>query len=341
MAGPTAREPGFFRTHIDGAPVLPALCPLCGTSASRADSVPIFGSTPGDASELTVYFCELCADARERRRTTHLAWQIAAALLGIGGATTLALYFGSHARLTQGLLTASLATLPALAGLFLDRHHLEAPVVGSDPPRITFAGPRRDYVAALGPLEVISPPQQALLPTLQRHLALPLLSSLLFLLLLHAWGTARIVALQAELEPAVLLVDHRRRALVPPTPEERPGAVTSLRTLAGRRHLGLLSTEGSALADQVETLWPGRTYLLAHPPPGLCFFLEVQEYGAKGAAHFLQPLYGEAPLWELPADIDRWLAPPPERPNLPTTGGIRRALRLLPCRDPPLAAGIR
>jgi len=119
---------------------------------------------------------------------------------------------------------------------------------------------------------------------------------------------------------------------MPPTDLEHPHAARAITTLAGRRTLTLVSDAGEPMVEVVETLWPGRDYLFGTLPEGKCLFLERQEYGDAGAEHSLIPVAGSGPLWELPAAVDVWFVELRERPSLPTSGGVRTAVRLLPCR---------
>ncbi len=347
-------SPTWWSVRSPPQVVLPAICPGCLSPASRPIDVPVRDidgwtgtppHTPSDTgpSALTAYYCDLCADRLEATRTRIWGERIAAGLFGVAAATTLALALGSVDRLWQAVLTCAAAGVPAGFTWLNNRTRgdlaLWADRRGSS---VELLGLQKEYLQQLGPVEPVGPqrkppprPWRRTRPT--THIGGPVLLALGWLALLHATSTVPLVVLLGGHEPAVVTIDHRKRARVHPVPEERPGGGLRVDTLAGRRHLSLVSEQGHVLASKTATLWPGRTYLLAQPPKGTCFYLETQEYGQQGSAHFMQPLYGSGPLWELKRPIDRWFAPPKERADLPTTGGTRRALRLLPCQSGPLA----
>jgi hypothetical protein len=294
--------------------------------------VPSLGS---GESGTYAYYCERCAEALDRQATRLVARLTTAALLGIGTATSLALALGGARVGLQLVLTVLAALLPSAAravvqGATAGPALVHAPGQGG---QSVWIAARQDFTDLLQ-TKVTPVPQ----PLRRRRLAWelsPTLVALAWLAGLHWLGRADLHVIQSSDTEAVVLVDARRRGTILPTLVEHPHAAEPVSTLAGRRRLGLVTASGVELVDVVETLWPGRDYVLGSLPPGQCLFLERQEYGQEGAAHDLARVPGQGPLWELPVSVDLWFSPLSERPSsphaMPTTGGVRTAVRLLPC----------
>ena len=94
------------------------------------------------------------------------------------------------------------------------------------------------------------------------------------------------------------------------------------------------------MGEATRTLWPGRTYIVGQIPPGQCLFWERREYGKEARASILFPIGGQGPVWELREQVDSWFVPLggstteqlAEIEDWQTRGGLRRAIRLLPCQ---------
>jgi hypothetical protein len=297
--------------------------------------VPVIAASKAPLSPLTAHYCDLCADDLESTETKRFATLIAAALLCITASSTLALFWGSVAPERQVALTLAFGLVTFWALRHWDRRWVPPLVLlGGRTPRL--AARRRRYLEELAdarPREIPAPQ-----PRLTGRSLLPLGAALAWLAAVHFWGTAKVVVVVDGVETALVTIDHRLRARAQGITEERPGAGTTLLTLGGRRHVSLIREDGEVLVDREVTLWPTRTYILSSPELEGCFFVETQQYGRVGSAHTLEALTPPGPIWQLPVAIDRWFAPPKERADLETSGGERRALRLLPCRKAPLAA---
>lgn len=318
----------WFRARAERNRLLPPVCPACLAVGVRPLEVPGLSarSDPG----ITVYYCERCADRLERGRTLLLARLSSQALLGIGAATSSALLLGGARLPLQVLLTLLASVLPlGIAALAGEQARPALVHLGRDSESDHWLAQRRDFLEKLGVSATVQPaPQRRGL----RREFLPALLALTWLCGLHWLGRAELRVIQSSDADAVVLIDHRRRRIVPPTRVEHAHAAHAVSTLAGRRTLGLVTSDGRSLVDVTLTLWPGRDYVLGTLPSGLCLFIERQEYGEAGAARELAAVQGEGPLWELPVNVDLWFTGVTERPSLPTSGGIRTAIRLLPCR---------
>jgi hypothetical protein len=113
-----------------------------------------------------------------------------------------------------------------------------------------------------------------------------------------------------------------------------------VRVLGGRRRLEIISESGALLGGATMTIWPGRTYIVGQLPEDQCLFWEQRTYGTGAERSLVFPLGGDGPVWELKDQVDSWFVPlesPGTKPDVEsdpweTRGGIRRAVRLLPCR---------
>jgi len=317
----------WFRAETEPSVLLPPLCPSCLSVGVRALSVPHAAGGPGR----TAYYCDRCADRLERASTLLAARLAACGLIGVGMATSTALLLGGS-RLGLQIMLTFLGVVVPLGLTFA----WEIP--GARPALIELEGTakksvwlalRKDYLEQLGETSttLARAPRRSLAPAL-----IPLLVAWCWLGALHFLGRAELRVIHASDAEALVLIDERRRAVTPPSRSEHPTMARSVSTLAGRRTLSVVTERGEPVVSVVRTLWPGRAYLLGTLPEGQCLFLERREYGSEGAAHELVPVPDTGPLWEFPDRIDLWFKPLRERPDLPTTGGVRTALRLLPCR---------
>lgn len=313
--------------------VLPSLCPGCLAPGVRP--LPV-AACPGHALENTpsptAHYCELCADGLSAQDTARLAWSLALLLVALSAVTAVTLALGSLSLPLQFGAVLTVGGGLTLVLWLLDQRALPPLLVDGrgTPPRLLCR--RRDYLRLLG--ESPSAARAAPPRGLRARALLPILAACAFWGILHLWGSAQVVVLLGSQESAVLTIDDRLRLRFAGSREERPGQGPSVRTLGGRRHVGLHAASGEELISEFVTFWPRKTYLVGLPPEGYCFFVETQEYGEVGSAHYLQPLRPQGAVWEVPVTIDRWFAAPEPRPDLETTGGTRRALRLLPCESP-------
>jgi len=322
----------WFRATTEGNRLLPAVCPACLAPGVRALEVPSSGPTE---SVRTAYYCERCAELLDRRATFIVARLGAAALLGIGTATSLALVLGGVRLGLQIVLTLLASLLPLAARALTSRGSVGPALFHADGPasQSVWIAERQDFLGLLE-TKATRVPRPLARPGGAWELA-PALLALVWLSALHGLGRADLRVIQSGDAEAVVLIDERRRSTIAPVRSEHPHAARAVSTLAGRRRLGIVSERGESLVDVVATLWPGRDYVLGNLPPGQCLFLERQEYGKTGAAHELAQLPGQGPIWELPVTVDLWFSPlstrPSSRPSLDTSGGVRTAVRLLPC----------
>jgi hypothetical protein len=327
---------GWWAVELSSVQILPVRCPVCLSPGTRPTEVPQLSQRTESSLPLTAHYCDLCADAQASAETRRLAWQLSTSLLCVALSTSLALRLGSLAVLLQvaGTLGCGLLSFGLL--LSLDRRLCSPLLVAQGAPRVRLLARRRRYLDQLAE----EPPAKVSAPTPPGSLRrlFPLVAGLLWLAALHLFGTAKIIVVAEGIEPAIVTIDHRKRAVVAGMVEERPGRVRAVSTLGGRRHIAVFRDDGDALLEQDVTIWPTNTYIAAKLPSDWCFFIETQEYGSAGEAHTLQKLHPPGPVWELPISVDRWFAPTDPRPDLATSGGVRRALRLLPCSRSPLAA---
>jgi len=319
----------WFQAKAEQSRLLPPVCPRCLAVGVRPLPVPVLGPATGPAA--TAYYCERCADDLERARTLQVARLAVSGLLGIGTATTAALILGGAQVGHQVMATVLAVALPLGLTAFSttsDGPALYQIATDSTPPH--WLARRREYLTEMTADVSTRPRPRTHLGW--RHAVWPLVAAATWLLGLHWLGRAELRVIHGGgPADAIVLVDHRRRPSIGPTQSEHPHAARPVATLAGRRSLALVSETGQPLAEVTATLWPGRDYLLGTLPRGQCLFLESQEYGARGDARQLVALTGSGPLWELPVNVDAWFLPLRARPDLPTSGGLRTAVRLLAC----------
>jgi len=320
----------WFRAAIERSRLLPPICPACLDVGVRPLDVP--SRQPGSDPGVTAYYCDDCADRLEQRATRLMARRASQGVLGIGAATSAALVLGGARVPLQVLLTLLAATFPLVIAAWPGAVQAQPALLhlASDAVRHHWLARRKDFLQRLGAdvaIEHAPVPRRRIIWDL-----LPALAALAWLSTLHWFGRAELRVLHSGDQDAVVLIDHRRRQTIAPTRTEHAYAAHAVSTLAGRRTLGIVGEEGTLLVDVTATLWPGRDYVLGTLPAGRCLFLERQEYGEEGSARDLVALPGAGPLWELPVNVDQWFAPLSPRPSLPTSGGIRTAVRLLPCR---------
>jgi hypothetical protein len=162
------------------------------------------------------------------------------------------------------------------------------------------------------------------------------------------WLVVQLVAgtsirvLHAGQKDLVLVVDSRKMVTVAPTQFEDPRAGKFVRVLGGMRRLELFERDGRLL-DTINTpLWPGRQYVVGTLPQGRCLFLEKTFFEAGKSRSELYLVEGDAPFWEIPERVDIWFEAQStqgtERAVL-TSGGVRHAVRLLPCEGGVFAPG--
>jgi hypothetical protein len=358
----TAKEPeensaesaAVFR--LTPAALLPAVCPACGAPGTRPHTLKVSEHGSPEA-ELDAYYCDLCADEQNARTTRSLAWVGALCLLVLGGTTAAALALGTRAlalQLSVPLVLGGL--LPALvlrsAPIFRFKEPIE---LSSDKEGLLLSVRSKTYRRVLleHGLHEANLREENLneagraagrhTPLLHRPPFFIGLIGLVWLVVLHSLGGAEVRVFVSGREKAVLLVDTRHFGKVAPTNAEDPRAGESVRVLGGRRHLELISESGALLGGSTITLWPGRTYIVGQVPPGKCFFWERREYGNGSGQSLLYPVSGDGPIWELREQVDSWFIPldssasdaEAETVQWETRGGIRRAIRLLPCRAHP------
>lgn len=353
--GPEGPSDGAARrsTHLlpEGA-LLPIQCPLCGAEGTRPLPVP----TPhaGGEPHLDAYYCDLCAEEEQKRTTRKIAVLGAAGLLTLASVTALALSLGSRGLGWQVALGAlvglSLPEILIRTGLWPpSRLPLEfgtrQEAQGSAPTGHLLYVEGRKFRAALTaggapPCDIEAPPQK------KEPRGVLLLSfgglALAWLVLIHSLGGATVRVVLGGTETSTLLIDNRHSGEVQPANAEDPRAGRFAHVLGGRRHLQLQSEKGEILADQSVTVWPGRTYIVGHLPKGQCLFWEKRTYGPEKSGTFLFPLSGSGPIWELKERVDSWFLPlgegsadsPTATDEWETSGGERRAVRLLPCLSP-------
>lgn len=318
----------WFQAETERNRLLPLLCPSCLGVGVRPLPVPV--AVGEAATRIEAYYCERCADRLERAKTLRAARWAASALVGIGVATSAALSLGGSRLALQICLTLVASLLPLGIG-WVRSVKAEAALYrdSSAPNADRWLAREREYLRALGASAVaVPPPGQR--GQLQRELV-PVLVALAWLAGLHWIGRAELRVIHAGDGDAIVLVDRRRHESFGPTRTEHPHAARAVSTLAGRRSLTLVSDEGETVAHVTATLMPGRDYLFGALPEGSCLFIERREYGQRGQAHEFIALTRSGPLWELPVNVDVWFSPLREGPNLPTSGGIRTAIRLRAC----------
>lgn len=340
---PARETPEGVVIEIRASSLLPAICPSCLAPGSRPLSVlDLAGGRP--TSEEALY-CDLCADAIESTRTRALALTAACSLLSASVMVALALYWGNFRLGDQLLVGALVSVLPAfvlhLLGAWPREPHAlyrlsSSPARPNDPPvwRRYWAR-QRAYAQCVDHARVLEDePPKTRAPgrkTLPAGLALPLVIALCTFIVVQYFGRSTVRVMVPGPEDATFTVDARRGVDIVGTPDENPRGGSLARVLGGVRTLGLIGEGGEPLAFSKVTLWPGRDYVFGRLPEGHCLYVEERAYGEAGDRHLLIPIPGHEPIWELEEEIDQWFVPLPERHELPTTGGLRRALRLLPC----------
>lgn len=331
--------------------LLPAVCPDCGAPGTRPHRVQNLSavSAPGDETPASrdAFYCDLCADEKNSAKTRSIALFAACGLITLSVGTATALAWGSRALALQVALTGGAAALPALGltwrGFWPIRN--ENVWMEETAESTSLVCRTRAFRRALiehGFVEHSTAPGSRNFSVGQlprRALALCLLG-FMWLGLLHSLGATTVRVLVSGNERAVLLVDGRHTGLIEPTNDEDPQGGILARVLGGRRTLALYSSAGEMLGQQTATLWPGRTYIIAHLAPGDCLFWEKRAYGERSRPSNFSPLGGVGPVWELEEHVDSWFIPlqtpgqatPESEDDWRSSGGIRRAIRLLPCR---------
>lgn len=325
--------------------LLPAICPVCAAPGTRVSKVPRIGQITAEESELEAYYCDLCADERGKKTTERLALFSALALLTISVATASALFFGTRAIALQATLTLTIAALLKGALIKLQiwpRSERDLFWEESETGAVLWCKNKK-YQRILEEHDFLEVDKEQPRPSNEnlRQSARLLILGAAWLLLIHSLGGADVRVLVVGNEGAFLLVDNRHFGAVHPSNQEDPRAGTTVRVLGGRRHLELVSASGATLGGATQTIWPGRTYIVAHLKPGVCLYFERRTYGYEGRSR-LVPLGGGGPVWELREPVDSWLIPL-ENPGAEdhddedwgSSGGERRAVRLLPCRRVP------
>lgn len=325
--------------------LLPAICPACGALGTRPQSLKVSGA-PFTSAELDAHYCDICADDRNAKTTRHLAWLGACTLLVLAGTTAAALALGTRELVFQVAVPLALGGLTpaALRRAKLWNEPKDPLELQTDPSGVILLTRSRQFRRSLREhgFQELEGRDPVLVPFLTKHqtpLALAVIG-LCWLSLLHSLGGAEVRVFVSGRENAVLLVDTRHFGKISPTNAEDPRAGGSVRVLGGRRHLELISESGVLLGGATKTIWPGRTYIVGQLPPSECLFWEWREYGEGAQPSILFPVGGEGPVWELREQVDSWFVPlespfteqESETVDWQTRGGVRRAIRLLPCR---------
>ncbi len=308
-------------------------------------SRPTNGPDPG----LDAHYCDICADDQSATQTKYLAWFAATGLVVLGVTTAMALSLGKRDLPFQiAVVVVTGAVLPLALKIARLWRPIAPPIlVESRDGAGTLVAKTEVFAKALrahGFEELPEASPQAS-PFPRRHkTTLSLIGiGLLWLFLIQSLGGANVRVFVSGKEKAFLLVDTRHTGKVAPTNAEDPRAGQALRILGGRRSLRLISESGEELAQATRTIWPGRTYIVGQLPQGECLFWERRKYGKEGSRSLLFPLPGEGPVWELRDSVDSWFIPldegraqsnPSDTDDWETSGGVRRAIRLLPCRAP-------
>lgn len=330
--------------EIQASNLLPAICPSCLAPGSRPLTVLDLPSGRPTAEE--ALYCDLCADAIENTRTRVLALAAACSLLSASVVVALALSWGNF-HLGQQLLMGALVSVlpPLLLHLFgawpREPHalyHLPSPTALPEetPSWRRYWARQRAYAQCVDHARLLDdqPPQAKTKErtTLPAGLALPPVIALCTFIAVQYFGRSTVRVVVPGPEDATFTVDARRGVDIVGTPDENPRGGSLARVLGGVRTLGLIGAGGEPLASTEVTLWPGRDYVFGRLPEGHCLHVEERAYGEAGDRHLLIPIPGPGPIWELEEEVDQWFVPLPARDELPTTGGLRRAIRLLPCR---------
>ncbi len=345
------RASSFLAHHqLSAGQLLPALCPNCGAPGVRAQAIV---QKKGGASELTAldsYYCDLCADHIQKQTTIVLAYQGGTLLLSLAVATFPPLYWGQRVLPLQfflGVLFAFL--LPTLLGYFSLWKGVSASIYEISSSQATENNERIIETASAQFSETLIAHKIPLIKKLDQGenvnphwrwaTALSLLS-LLWMITIHSLGTATLRIIAAGEINSVLLVDSRRETLIASSNFEDSLAGKFVTLLGGRHRLSLLREDGSLLIDEDLTIWPGKTYIVGVLPPEKCLFWEFFSSAPAGEDHFVKPLPGVGPIWELNEVVDHWFSPNSLEKNpktaakgtWATSGGTRRAIRLLPCK---------
>lgn len=323
--------------------LLPAVCPSClapgvrGVRAPWLDGGSWSGSALGRSAPraLEALYCEICAAAIERRRTQALGALLSGIVLS--ATLTLASVLASGALGTLGTLLSG-TLVGALPLLLVRGHHLLlGPAHALYIARVGDAGAlelvltERRYAALIGERrnhDGHAPRQRKLVLLLPGVVG----AALLGLAELSLGATVRTIA--PGTKHHTLLVDGRKLREVEPVRREFAGAGNPTRIMAGRRRFTLISARGEVLLDETRAVWPKDTFLLGEPPAGMCLYVETRLYGESGPGHTLVPWSRGSSAEPTPVAIDQWFSPLEGESALGTSGGTRRALRLLDCAPP-------
>lgn len=325
--------------------MLPAVCPACGALGTQPETLPL-AATHGPSPEVDAHFCDICASDRGANRTRHLGFLAACAILVVAVATAVALSLGTRDLVFQIVATAGAGVLLPEILMRTGFWRTESDVVELKRKggQLLLFCRSRLFSRSLrehGLSEVQQPAEAHASGFRSRKIALGLVGGgLAWLGLVHSLGGAQVRVIVSGKEKAVLLVDARHSGTIAPTNAEDPRAGQSLRVLGGRRQLELISHSGARLGRATRTIWPGLTYIVGQLPPGKCLFWESRKYGRDASRSIIFPVGGEGPIWELDEAVDSWFIPLEEEESQTeageadweTSGGIRRAIRLLPCR---------
>jgi len=345
------REEAF--AHVLGAEqLLPAVCPLC--AAPGAVSVAIGRDDLNAGSDVVVaaardsveaHYCEICAESLSRSDTRRLAYRASAVLVCAAVATALPLAFGSRLLLMQVGIAWGVALVAWLLGRTKWGEPVDRGVRVHGPPDfaedtlIVLTRTRRFSEAltnaAIAQVSVFERQGNVTRAPSSRFALWLALGSLVWLTTIHHFGVAQVRVMVAGHESATLLVDSRKVFDVAAANSEDPRSGKSLSLLGGRRRLQLVGASGDEAFDVVQNIWPGETYLVGSVPVGKCLFLEERRYGGAGPHSTFVPLGSSGPVFRLGRGVDSWFVPlgtaSLDEPPVVTSGGVRRALRLLPC----------
>lgn len=340
-----ARREALWVHDVPENALLPPICPLCTAPGIHAQPVPQEKGCVNPV--LHAYYCDLCAEAAQSAQTRRLAVTLASSLFSFALATALILFYGLRywgAQLLIVLLfSASLPLLTAYLGVWRSERETATELASGEKTRrlATSSTQFSQALTALGwerqPLASRRVSWSALL-TSSWPLWAVALAAVTWWSALHVWGSTQVRVIYGGSGAATLLVDGRHSGSLPASHSEDPLAGRRFRVLAGRKVLQLVSSRGELLLEKKTTLWPQHSYILALPPAGECLFLETRTYGGKGPSHFMNRLPGDGPLWEIEGTIDAWFEGLGEASEASSnqenfSGGKRRAIRLLPCRE--------
>ncbi len=329
-----------------GGLLTPSRCACCMAPAGRSEPVQglvRLGEGNENRPNFLVPYCDVCYAHLSAARTRWLACLLASLLLGLTAAVALPLAWGTRLLALQIGGAGLAAAVPWLALTTIRRRpspgHTahDAAVWGRPrrrgPPTLVCQNPR--WAAEVARMNEVA--WESIAPGVRSRPIAPWVAvgaCVLAVPLAHAGLSTRVRVLNLSSEPAILIVDDRKVATVPPSSVESPEAGREVRLVAGRRSVQLVSESGAALASSQGALHPASDHLFVAAPAGeaerVCFWLERAAYGrAKLTVPAREPLRGEGPLFRFPDPVDVWFAPLPssEADDERSSGGTLTAVR--------------